>query len=110
MPDIFDDLLLHGVKSMQTQHAIIKYIEAMAQALAEAGRASHKATGDSAKEAARKWIAVLMDRTMEILENEPESKQAAWLKTEFETHKQRIEADKNGTMRRKRLERFDGNS
>lgn len=57
----------HASKVKETQHAIIKYIEAMAQILAEAGRASEKALGDSADYAVDKWCNILRDRAHELL-------------------------------------------
>lgn len=65
-----DDMVRHYVKTVQTQHGIAKYAEAMAQVLAEAGLASHKATGDSPQVAVNKWIAVIRHRAL-VLMTEP---------------------------------------
>lgn len=61
-----DDLVV------ETQHAIIKYAESMAQILAEAGRASHDATGDPPKLAVRRWSDIILNRALEILRDEAE--------------------------------------
>lgn len=57
----------HAGKVVETQHAIIGYIEAMAQVLAEAGRASEKALGDSPHYAINKWCDLLRERAHELL-------------------------------------------
>lgn len=64
----------HAQKVAETQHAIIKYIEEMAQVLAEAGRASEKALGDPARVAIDKWTDILRRRAKELLAK-PEVKQ-----------------------------------
>jgi Cu/Ag efflux pump CusA len=64
----------HAAKVVETQHAIIKHIEAMAQVMAEAGRASEKAMGDPAAKAIDKWIEILRKRAKELLK-EPAQKQ-----------------------------------
>jgi hypothetical protein len=69
----------HWLKVVQTQKGIIEYAEAMAQVLAEAGRASQKAVGDSAESAVRKWVRAIEDRAIDILrkEQQPERKKIA---------------------------------
>lgn len=62
-----DDMVKHFVTVAKTQRGIIDYAEGMAQVLAEAGRASSKATGDSPKVAIDKWIAVIRARAMELV-------------------------------------------
>ncbi len=62
-----DEYVKGWVMTVQTQAGIIKYAEAMAQVLAEAGRASHKATGDSAEYAVQRWVQVIQDRALELL-------------------------------------------
>lgn len=59
--------IAHAGKVVETQHAIIQYIEAMAQVLAEAGRASHKSLSDSADYAVEKWCNILRNRAHELL-------------------------------------------
>jgi len=61
----------HALKVQQTQHAIVKYLEEMAQVLAEAGRASEKAMGDPASVAIDKWVEVLRTRAKELLRETP---------------------------------------
>lgn len=57
----------HGVKVVQTQHAILKYAEPMAQFLAAAAFASEKAVGDPADHALRNWLDVIHNRALELL-------------------------------------------
>lgn len=52
---------------VETQHGIIRHAEAMAQVLAEAGRASHDALGDPPEAAVRKWSQIILKRALEIL-------------------------------------------
>ena len=59
--------------AVQTHDGIIKYAEAMAQMLAEAGRASAKVTGDSAQTAVHCWIDVIRQRALDILKGDPAS-------------------------------------
>lgn len=66
-----DEFVKHMIVSAQTQKVIIEYAEAMAQVLAEAGRASKKATGDSATYAVDKWIEVIRKRAHELLAQDP---------------------------------------
>ena len=61
-----DDFVRHGLLTVQTQRGIIEYAEAMAQVLAEAGAASHKANGDPADYAIRRWSDVILKRALEI--------------------------------------------
>ena len=62
-----DDFVKHMVLATQTQHGIVKYAEAMAQVLAEAGRASAKATGDSPRTAINKWSEIIRRRAEELV-------------------------------------------
>jgi hypothetical protein len=50
-----------------TQSGIIKYMEAMAQVMAEAAIASQKAIGDSPHYAIHKWTTVVRDRANQIV-------------------------------------------
>jgi hypothetical protein len=61
------DIIDHYSMVVQTQKGIIEYAEAMAQVLAEAGRASNKALGDSEEYAVEKWCEVIKDRALQIL-------------------------------------------
>lgn len=65
-----DSVVRHGRLIVQTQHGIIEYAEGMAQVLAEAGRASNKALGDSPEYAVRRWSDVILNRALEILREE----------------------------------------
>lgn len=65
-----DDMIKHALTIVQTQHGIIKYAEAMAQVLAEAGRASKKATGDPPEYAVNKWAEVIRHRALDLLRKE----------------------------------------
>ena len=56
-----------AVMVRDTQHAIIKYAEPMAQFLAEAARASSKALGHSYEHALAQWITVIEQRAKELL-------------------------------------------
>lgn len=62
-----DDDVRHMVNVASTQRGIIEYAEGIAQVLAEAGRASSKAVGDSPRVAVDKWIRVIRDRAYELL-------------------------------------------
>ena len=62
-----DDFVRRMVDVQATQHGIIKYMEAMAQVMAEAALASKKATGDSPAYAIGKWTDVVKKRAQEIL-------------------------------------------
>lgn len=64
----------HAGKVVETQHAIIQYIEAMAQILAEAGRASHKALGDSPHYAIDKWCDLMRDKAHQLVGPSPRLK------------------------------------
>lgn len=68
-----DDFVKHGLLTVQTQRGIIEYAEAMAQVLAEAGRASHKAAGDSAEYAIRRWSDIIRQRALDIVKDEREA-------------------------------------
>jgi hypothetical protein len=52
---------------LATQAAIIKYAEAMAQVLAQAALASHKATGDPPHIALHKWTDIIRRRASELI-------------------------------------------
>jgi len=65
-----DEMVRHGLLTVQTQHGIIRYIEGMARVLAEAGRASNKALGDSPEYAVRRWSDILRNRALELLREE----------------------------------------
>ncbi len=69
-----DDFVRHGLLTVQTQRGIIEYAEAMAQVLAEAGRASHKANGDPADYAIRRWSDVILKRALDIVRADPSPK------------------------------------
>lgn len=56
--------------AVQTQAGIQKYAEAMAQVLAEAGRASCKAIGDDPAVAVRRWADVIRRRALELIEED----------------------------------------
>lgn len=75
-----DDMVRHAVTTVQTQAGIIRYAESMAQILAEAGRASSKATGDSVDFAINQWSAVILKRAKEIAAAEQRKKKllAQW--------------------------------
>jgi len=75
-----NEFVKHMIVSAQTQEGIIKYAEAMAQVLAEAGRASEKATGDSAHYAVNKWADIIRTRAIELLESDPKTSQQAKIK------------------------------
>lgn len=57
----------HLANTLVTQQAIIKYAKEMAVVLAEAGRASQKARGDSAETAVRKWADVIVQEALRLL-------------------------------------------
>lgn len=57
----------HYRLTVQTQHGIIRYAEGMAQVLAEAGRASAKATGDLPAYAVNRWSEIIRKRALQIL-------------------------------------------
>ena len=65
-----DEMLKHYQLTVQTQRGIIDYAEGMAQVLAEAGRASEKALGDSAEYAVRQWSNVILERALELLRHD----------------------------------------
>jgi len=71
-----DDMFDHYVATVRTQAGIQKYAEAMAQVLAEAGRASYKATGDAPMTAVNKWVDVIRKRAIDILKEEANQKSA----------------------------------
>ena len=72
----FTDEMVRGyLMAAQTQQGIIKYAEAMAQVLAEAGRASHQATGDRPQYAMRRWLKVIENRALELLKENANAKQ-----------------------------------
>lgn len=62
-----DDMIKHMIDVNNTQHGIIKYMEAMAQVMAEAAVASQKAIGDSPYYAIDKWTDVVRKRAKELV-------------------------------------------
>lgn len=71
-----DEMIRHYLMTVKTQRGIIEYAEAMANVLAEAGRASEKALGDSAMVAVNKWSEIIRKRAVELIEEgNPESRQ-----------------------------------
>lgn len=70
-----DDDIRQMLAVHQTQAGIQKYIEGMAQVLAEAGRASNKAIGDRPETAVNKWIEVLRKRAYELLKEDSKQPQ-----------------------------------
>lgn len=66
-----DDFVKHGLLTVQTQHGIIRYMEGMAQVLAEAGRSSKKAIGDDPAYAVNRWADIVRKRALEILRENP---------------------------------------
>lgn len=68
-----DDMVKHAFLTVQTQRGIIEVAEKMAEILAEAGRASNKAVGDSPAYAVRRWSDVIRDRALELLNDDPPS-------------------------------------
>lgn len=58
----------HIAKVADTQAGIIKYMEGMAQVMAEAAIASQKAVGDSPHIAIDKWVGVVRRRAYELVE------------------------------------------
>ena len=58
----------HIAKVAETQAGIIKYMEAMAQVMAQAALASQQAVGDSPRIAIDKWIGVVRKRAYELVE------------------------------------------
>jgi hypothetical protein len=62
-----DDMVRHWINVVKTQRGIIDYAEGMAQVLAEAGRASSKATGDPPSVAVEKWSNIIRERAKQIL-------------------------------------------
>lgn len=71
-----DDFVKHGLLTVQTQRGIIEYAEGMVQVLAEAGRASHKALGDSPEYAVRRWSDIIQKRALELLRTESAERMA----------------------------------
>lgn len=69
-------------KAIETQHGIIKYMEGMAQVLAQAGLASSKATGDSPGVAVDRWIHVIRKRAWELIREATETNKQAEPKQE----------------------------
>jgi len=72
--DELDGYARHLVGTVQTQHAIIKYSEAMAEVLAEAAVASHKATGDYPLDALDKWVRVIRNKARDIIQKPKEQR------------------------------------
>lgn len=62
-----DDMVRHLIDVNNTQHGIIKYMEAMAQVMAEAAIASQKAIGDPPLLAIDRWTDVVKKRAKELI-------------------------------------------
>jgi hypothetical protein len=62
-----DEMVRRMVDVHNTQHGIIKYMEAMAQVMAEAAIASSKALGDAPSHAVDRWIEVVRERAKELI-------------------------------------------
>ena len=62
-----DDFVRRIIDVRNTQHGIIKYMEAMAQVMAAAAVASEKAVGDSPSYAIDRWTDVVRKRAKELL-------------------------------------------
>jgi Lhr-like helicase len=91
-----DEMVRHALTTVQTQHGIIKYAEAMAQVLAEAGRASKKATGDSVEYAVNKWAEIIRQRALELVREDTRALREKYqdqLKAQLAQQKQRYEPD-----------------
>lgn len=65
-----DDMIRNWVQVAKTQRGIIEYAEGMAQVLAEAGKASNKAVGDSPEYAISRWIDIIHKRALQILKEQ----------------------------------------
>lgn len=70
-----DDMVRRMIDVNNTQHGIIKYMEAMAQVMAEAALASQKAIGDSPSYAVDKWTNVVKQRAKELIREKQAAKQ-----------------------------------
>lgn len=73
-----DKTMRDWIEVVRTQHGIVKYAEAMAQVLAQAGLASQKAIGDNPHTAVSKWSALILSRAHDIIrdsEKPPEVQQ-----------------------------------
>lgn len=66
-----DEMVRSYVMAAKTQDGIQKYAEAMAQVLAEAGRASQKAIGDRPEYAIDRWCDVIRQRAKQLLREQP---------------------------------------
>src|SRR6266851_6123132 len=62
-----DEMVRRMIDINNTQHGIIKYMEAMAQVMAEAAIASNKALGDSHNYAIDKWTDGVKKRAKELV-------------------------------------------
>jgi len=62
-----DEMVRRMIDVHNTQHGIIKYMEAIAQVMAEAAIASQKALGDSPAYAVAKWTDVVKKRALELI-------------------------------------------
>jgi hypothetical protein len=78
--------IAHYLKVVQTQRGIIEYAEAMAQVLAEVGRASSMAVGDLPETAVRRWSDVILKRALELVGDNPTPMQKK-LRAAFEEQK-----------------------
>ncbi len=69
-----DEMVRRMIDINNTQHGIIKYMEAMAQVMAEAAIASQKAIGDSPAFAVSKWTEVVKKRALELIKEKQSDK------------------------------------
>jgi hypothetical protein len=67
---LLTEIVKKKVKVMETQHGIIKYMEAMAQVMAAAAVASQQATGDMPVYAVGKWLDVVRKRALELIQQQ----------------------------------------
>lgn len=67
---MFEKEAEHVAKTFATQQGIIEFAKRAAEILAEAGRASAKAKGDTPEYAARRWSQVILDEALRILREE----------------------------------------
>jgi hypothetical protein len=65
--DQHNAVVLNKAAITYTQHGIIKYMEAMAQVMAEAAIASEQANGDTPHVAVYKWTQIVSKRAHELV-------------------------------------------
>lgn len=89
-----DDMVRHYVKVVKTQHGILEAVEVMAKVLAEMGRASRKAVGDSPVYAIARWTDLIKQRANEILQQDGdpnyESPMRKKLQCELQKHRKKL--------------------